>query len=222
VNKRARFVVDDLGRLQCLGCARWLPATTALFPAARSSRLGITGTCRECTRVYLAAWRSAKGEALRARRRELHQERWKPRAKARYDALREAAPAKHRAQLLRTGMRERAKELGLPFASAVFTAAYIASWLRSQRTCECCDRVLRLGVRGSFSVKCDASPSIDRFVPSLGYVPGNVYLLCWRCNNLKRDASASELRRIADWMDRVSKPASNAVLDLPLAPSRSV
>lgn len=34
----------------------------------------------------------------------------------------------------------------------------------------------------------------------MGYVPGNVAVISWRANNLKRDASADELLRIAAWM----------------------
>lgn len=47
------------------------------------------------------------------------------------------------------------------------------------------------------------SPSVDRFVPSMGYVIGNVHLICWRCNNLKRDATPEELLGVAQWMSDV-------------------
>lgn len=47
----------------------------------------------------------------------------------------------------------------------------------------------------------DGSPSLDRKDNALGYVPGNVYVVSWRANNLKKDATADELRAIADWME---------------------
>jgi hypothetical protein len=31
-------------------------------------------------------------------------------------------------------------------------------------------------------------------------------LICWRCNNLKRDATADELETIAQWMRQHSAP----------------
>jgi len=45
------------------------------------------------------------------------------------------------------------------------------------------------------------SPTLDRVIPALGYVPGNVDVICKHCNSKKGDASAEELRRIADWID---------------------
>ncbi|WP_325341637.1 hypothetical protein [Xylophilus sp.] len=42
-----------------------------------------------------------------------------------------------------------------------------------------------------------ASPSLDRLNPLRGYVRGNVVVVSWRANALKKDATAAELRRIA-------------------------
>lgn len=47
----------------------------------------------------------------------------------------------------------------------------------------------------------DAAPSIDRIKPELGYVRGNTVIISWRANCLKRDATAIELRRLADWLE---------------------
>jgi len=45
------------------------------------------------------------------------------------------------------------------------------------------------------------SPSLDRLIPEKGYTKGNVTVISWRANVLKRDGTAEELRAIADWMD---------------------
>ena len=45
------------------------------------------------------------------------------------------------------------------------------------------------------------APSLDRLIPALGYTPGNVAVISWRANCLKRDGTAAEIRAIADWMD---------------------
>jgi hypothetical protein len=54
----------------------------------------------------------------------------------------------------------------------------------------------------------DNSPSLDRIVPELGYVPGNIAVISKRANTIKSTGTAEEHRRIADWIDSVSKPRS--------------
>lgn len=44
--------------------------------------------------------------------------------------------------------------------------------------------------------------SLDRVVPTLGYVPGNVVVISKRANAIKNDASAEELRAVAGYIDR--------------------
>ena len=48
------------------------------------------------------------------------------------------------------------------------------------------------------------SPSLDRIIPDLGYVPGNVQWLSNRANEMKRDASPEELRQFAEWVLKTS------------------
>lgn len=45
----------------------------------------------------------------------------------------------------------------------------------------------------------DSSPTLDRIVPSRGYVRGNIIVVSWRANRLKSDATMEELARIVDW-----------------------
>lgn len=45
------------------------------------------------------------------------------------------------------------------------------------------------------------APSIDRIRPDGGYVKGNICVISLRANAIKRDATAAELRLIADYID---------------------
>ena len=46
------------------------------------------------------------------------------------------------------------------------------------------------------------APSVDRRVPSLGYVPGNVAVISQQANRMKSDCmDAAAFRRLADWLD---------------------
>jgi hypothetical protein len=51
---------------------------------------------------------------------------------------------------------------------------------------------------GSFS---DNSPSIDRTIPKLGYVKGNVSIMSYRANRIKCHATLDDLRKIVAYME---------------------
>lgn len=42
--------------------------------------------------------------------------------------------------------------------------------------------------------------TLDKLVPELGYVPGNVFVISWRANRLKADMTIQELEKILNYM----------------------
>ena len=48
------------------------------------------------------------------------------------------------------------------------------------------------------------SPSLDRIDSSRGYVPGNVVVVSWRANTLKKDGTPDELRRVAAFYEQLT------------------
>lgn len=50
----------------------------------------------------------------------------------------------------------------------------------------------------------DASPTLDRIIPELGYVPGNIVVMSRRANRLKNNASLTELVALGRWAENVS------------------
>jgi hypothetical protein len=48
----------------------------------------------------------------------------------------------------------------------------------------------------------DNSPSLDRVVPLLGYVKGNVIVISNRANRIKNNASVHELRAVANFFEQ--------------------
>lgn len=46
------------------------------------------------------------------------------------------------------------------------------------------------------------SPSLDRVDPCKGYIEGNVQVISWRANDLKRNGSLEEFKAIVEWMKR--------------------
>lgn len=46
------------------------------------------------------------------------------------------------------------------------------------------------------------SPSVDRNIPSLGYVTDNVSVISQRANQIKTNATIDEVRAVLAWMER--------------------
>ena len=47
----------------------------------------------------------------------------------------------------------------------------------------------------------DNSPSLDKLIPELGYVKGNVYVISFRANKLKGDATLEEMKAVVRYME---------------------
>lgn len=87
-----------------------------------------------------------------------------------------------------TAARKRAKDAGLPFdieESDVVVPSFCP--------------VLGIPIQVSTGKTQDSSPSIDRIIPSLGYVKGNVTVISWRANRIKGDATPEELEKVLDY-----------------------
>ena len=50
----------------------------------------------------------------------------------------------------------------------------------------------------------DNSPSIDKIIPELGYVKGNIQVISFRANTIKRDATAEELRKVLQYVEQAA------------------
>ena len=50
------------------------------------------------------------------------------------------------------------------------------------------------------------APSIDKVIPSRGYVKGNVVVVSWRANKLKSDATIEELGNLARFYNEFASP----------------
>jgi hypothetical protein len=143
-------------------------------------------------------WKGKNHVQINERRRELYEQYNAQRRKEKTERLRLERPMRERAQLIRVGMRERSRERGLEFDADILTVDYIIEWLKNTPLCPCCGTEIDYGFKAGN--RKNNSPSIDRFDPSRGYTVDNISILCWRCNNLKRDATADELEVIIRWM----------------------
>ena len=53
------------------------------------------------------------------------------------------------------------------------------------------------------------SPSLDRIIPELGYVKGNIQVISWQANTMKNNASVEELKSFAKWVLEFFKEKGN-------------
>jgi hypothetical protein len=53
-------------------------------------------------------------------------------------------------------------------------------------------------------------PSLDRIIPELGYIKGNVCFISFKANSIKSDATEKELYAVADWLNKARKKVLNA------------
>ena len=87
--------------------------------------------------------------------------------------------------------RHRAKKNGLPFSLH-------PDDLTIPRRCPVLG--IELVTKFTSDANRDYWPSLDRIVPDLGYVRGNVIVMSYRANRIKSDATAAELCAIAVWV----------------------
>lgn len=91
------------------------------------------------------------------------------------------------------GAKSRAKKFGLDFNIDV-------------EDCVAPEYCPALGIKliSTNSGPSDNSPTLDRINPSKGYVKGNVAVISNRANRIKNDATVEEMRRVAEWFEKVS------------------
>lgn len=88
------------------------------------------------------------------------------------------------------GARQRAAAAGVPFAIT-------KNDIVIPRFCPVFGVKLEKGTKGNNP----NAPSLDRVIPSLGYVIGNIIVISQRANVLKRDATLTELNRLVAWLN---------------------
>jgi len=48
----------------------------------------------------------------------------------------------------------------------------------------------------------DCSPSLDRVIPELGYVRGNIVVISLKANQIKNNASSEEILKVGEWLKK--------------------
>ena len=110
--------------------------------------------------------------------------------RARYAAHKKQQPFK----LKVTRARSRAQHLRVPFD---LTAVYLESLWTG--TCPVIGQSIHLA---EVDRSDEFAAELDRFIPALGYVKGNVAFLSRRANRLKNNTTTTELKQLLNWMEQ--------------------
>lgn len=136
--------------------------------------------CMECNRIYgrerAREQREKDPEEFRKYRRRLH--------------------SKDPIGGLYRGTKSRARVRGISFTITLED-------LELDGCCQCCGREMFVTEEKGYQKP--HSPSLDRLIPKLGYIPGNVNVICWRCNDVKRNSTLDELRTVVAWLERMTE-----------------
>ena len=65
--------------------------------------------------------------------------------------------------------------------------------------------VFGISIETGTGVLHEGSPTLDRVIPELGYVPGNVAVISHKANTIKSNGTSAEHRKVADWLDGQSR-----------------
>ena len=124
-----------------------------------------------------------------------YQPEWYQKNKVRVDGYAEKYKHSNPARYLFQVARLRAKRKGIEF-SIELTDVHVPE------KCPVLGIPLFLKERTKSNAVNPNSPSLDRIDPNKGYVKGNIQVISWRANNIKRDATPEELRLVADFVSR--------------------
>ena len=160
----------------------------------RSDSGKLRSHCKICYRQDGINWNKRNPEAYKLANRESTTAFRANNPKRAKEILRNSQ-YKHKDNCMLGGARNRAKCLSLPFNIELSDVVI-------PETCPILGIKLRQNTIGEF--KPNDMPSLDRKIPSLGYVKGNVQVISWRANLLKSDMTVEELKAIIKYIEENS------------------
>lgn len=104
--------------------------------------------------------------------------------------------------------RQTAKKLNLPFN---LTEEYIKSITPPNMICPALGIKMMHGTKEKGNWR---SPSLDRIIPELGYVKGNVVIVSFKVNRIKNDANLEELTKITNFYEGVFEKLNSNQIEM--------
>lgn len=163
-----------------------------------AERFTASGRCVVCVDERAHARRAAN--IARAARRAANKDQRDKQARARNDSL---VWKTHR---LVVSSRARAKKAGVPHTIVDADIAIP----------EFCPALgIRLVSKRHKQGPLPTSPTLDRIVPKLGYVPGNVFVISHKANTMKSYGTLEDLKALVAWLENILMSADERSHKLP-------
>ena len=104
-------------------------------------------------------------------------------------------------------LEHRAKKKNIPFDKMYFTRERVEKMISEQKRCSICNVEVVYG-SGVGHTKNNIM-ALDRLIPEKGYVSGNVYILCFRCNLIKSVGDEFDHDRISRFIKKKKRLIKN-------------
>ena len=136
-------------------------------------------------------------------------------SKKRFKRLRKTHPLLVRATAWRNRNSRNARKKGMKFNKKYLTRERLIQWQKETPNCPICDVVIDYSLKPKHKHKrIPNKPSLDRLDSRLGYIEGNVNIVCLRSNTIKGDSTSLEIKRVIDWMIGIEKNGQPEILNI--------
>lgn len=189
-----------MSKFKCRQCNNIYSNQKDYFTKSSRYKSGFDTLCKICKSKKDKEYRENNRQDISNRRKLKYNSEVKPISHDLYVDRMVSNPILWRAKILRQGMQQRSTLSNLEFDEIYFTVENIRDIISKQIKCSCCNILFdyKSLLNGT---KNGASPSADRINNDKGYTKDNVVIICWRCNNLKRDTSIKELETVINWLE---------------------
>ena len=156
----------------------------SLFSKHKNTKDGLQYYCKECIKVTSSVYRLKNRDVLHARAKE-----WRVKNSDKEKKSSSQYRILHQEHCMYVRTKSRAKRLGIDFDLTIDD-------IKIPRFCP----VLGIPLISNSKVS-NNTPSIDKIIPELGYIKGNISIISLKANRIKSNATSEELRKIAQYIE---------------------
>ncbi len=175
------------------------------YNKCKASKDGYQNYCKNCARLDTRQWRLNNMEKRRQYEKKYQSERkefyyqqgvkYRTENKEKVKEVQRSYAAKNPERSMISDAKKRSKKRSVPL-----TITY--KDIKIPDTCPVLGIQLKRNLNGG--KPSDNSPALDAIIPQKGYVVGNIAVISHRANRIKTDATLEELKKVTDWLERMT------------------